>query len=167
MTAQLELATYGRLESRQDIRNYLFGGNATLTIVSKASGRRYTFRVQSAKKDRSQQWSTNNQDRNMFFVSLLTGGDNDSSYTYFGQLVRINPSGHSFKYIHGKKSSLRFDAPGVIAFRWFVDRLESHKSLESTEVWHEGSCGRCGRKLTVPESVKNGMGPECASKEGL
>lgn len=167
MTTQLELAPYGRLESRQDIRNYLFGGNATLTLVSKASGRRYTYKVKSAPLDRTQQWSTNNQNRNMFFVSLLTGSDNDSSYTYFGQLVRVEPSGHAFKYMHGKKSTLKFDAPGVIAFRWFIRQVEEHKSLESTEVWHEGSCGRCGRKLTVPESIKSGVGPECASKEGL
>ena len=26
-------------------------------------------------------------------------------------------------------------------------------------------CCRCGRKLTVPASIHNGMGPECASKE--
>jgi hypothetical protein len=34
-------------------------------------------------------------------------------------------------------------------------------------VWHEGRCGRCGRKLTVPESIESGFGPECASILGL
>jgi len=29
---------------------------------------------------------------------------------------------------------------------------------------HEGKCGRCGRKLTVPLSIETGIGPECASK---
>jgi hypothetical protein len=28
-------------------------------------------------------------------------------------------------------------------------------------VWHEGSCARCGKKLTVPESIESGFGPEC------
>jgi hypothetical protein len=32
---------------------------------------------------------------------------------------------------------------------------------ESLEIWHEGSCLRCGRKLTVPESIESGYGPEC------
>ena len=30
------------------------------------------------------------------------------------------------------------------------------------EVWHEGRCGRCGRKLTTPQSVETGFGPVCA-----
>lgn len=30
------------------------------------------------------------------------------------------------------------------------------------DVHHEGQCGRCGRKLTVPESIEHGIGPECA-----
>lgn len=34
----------------------------------------------------------------------------------------------------------------------------------SLEVWHEGRCGRCGRALTVPESIASGIGPVC---EGL
>jgi hypothetical protein len=29
------------------------------------------------------------------------------------------------------------------------------------EVWHEGRCGACGRRLTVPESIERGLGPEC------
>jgi len=28
-------------------------------------------------------------------------------------------------------------------------------------VFHEGACGRCGRTLTVPESIASGFGPEC------
>ena len=37
---------------------------------------------------------------------------------------------------------------------------------KTVEVWHEGICGRCGRKLTVPESVERGLGPECAGLVG-
>jgi hypothetical protein len=29
------------------------------------------------------------------------------------------------------------------------------------EFWHEGRCGRCGRRLTVPDSIASGYGPEC------
>lgn len=37
-------------------------------------------------------------------------------------------------------------------------------SLSRLQVWHEGRCGRCGRKLTVPSSIETGLGPECAGK---
>ena len=30
-----------------------------------------------------------------------------------------------------------------------------------------GKCGMCGHKLTTPESIKRGIGPECAGKLGL
>ena len=26
------------------------------------------------------------------------------------------------------------------------------------EIWHEGKCGKCGRTLTVPDSIINGLG---------
>jgi hypothetical protein len=45
-----------------------------------------------------------------------------------------------------------------------LDRLrEDHTGVlgRLLEVWHEGRCGRCGRALTVPESVERGIGPEC------
>ena len=33
--------------------------------------------------------------------------------------------------------------------------------ITKADGWHEGRCGRCGRKLTVPESIEAGYGPEC------
>jgi hypothetical protein len=41
------------------------------------------------------------------------------------------------------------------------DECELPKGLK---VHHEGRCCRCGRKLTVPESIETGLGPECASR---
>ena len=35
------------------------------------------------------------------------------------------------------------------------------------KVHHEGKCGRCGRKLTTPESCLRGIGPECWALMGM
>ena len=35
---------------------------------------------------------------------------------------------------------------------------------EHLEIFHEGRCCACGRKLTTPESILSGIGPECAKK---
>jgi hypothetical protein len=35
------------------------------------------------------------------------------------------------------------------------------------ELWHEGRCGKCGRALTVPESIESGLGPVCESREAI
>lgn len=157
---------YGQIRGREAIRKYLFAGNATFTLVSKKTGRRFTYRVKSAAKDREQNWSTNNQNRNFYFVSVLTGSDNTSSYQYIGELIREDPSGYRFRYRHGRKAKLGFDADSVRGFRWFLERIERQEPFaDSMEFWHEGQCGRCGRKLTVPESIEAGIGPECAGKE--
>lgn len=159
---------YGQLLGREAIRRYLLGGNCTLTLVSKTTGRRFTYRVKSAAKDRNQNWSTNNQNRDLFFVSVLTGGDNNSSYTYIGMLRRNahDNAGSTYQYQWGHKSKLRQVSAQSVAFDWFVKMMEQFKPFEDKmEFWHEGKCGRCGRKLTVPESVASGIGPECAGKE--
>jgi hypothetical protein len=36
----------------------------------------------------------------------------------------------------------------------------------SIEIWHEGTCCRCGKRLTVPASIELGMGADCAKEKG-
>jgi hypothetical protein len=157
---------YGKLVDPTSIRTYLFAGNSTFTLVSKATGRRFTYKVKSVAQDRNFQWSTNNQNRNFFFVSVLTGPDNTrDSYTYLGELIRQEPSGHCFAWRHGRKSAVSPDALSAKGFAWFVAKIESSSDIKDVlEFWHEGKCGRCGRTLTVPESIESGVGPECAGK---
>ena len=140
-----------------DVRTYLFAGRATLTLVSKKTGSRFTYRVSVPDSQRDAP--------KIYFVNLLTGSDNESAYTYIGQI--FSDGTH---YVHGKKSRISVDAPGVRAFEWFARMLLSPASPglpDSLEIWHEGKCGRCGRKLTVPESIERGIGPECADKMGM
>ena len=47
---------------------------------------------------------------------------------------------------------------------WFVSLLSGPDNENSFTVHHEGKCGCCGRSLTVPESIKRGIGPECWSR---
>lgn len=47
-------------------------------------------------------------------------------------------------------------------FAWFWRTLTSGREFPAGfEFWHEGRCARCSRRLTVPESVASGFGPEC------
>lgn len=157
---------YGQLHGRETIHNYVLGGNAVFTIVSKSTGRRFTYKVKSAPKDRNQNWSPNNQNRDMYFVSVRTGPDN---WDYIGFVKRNPHDNHDTKFffVHGGgKSKIRLEADSVKGFDWFIGRMEGFKPFEDQmEFWHEGKCGRCGRKLTVPESIEAGIGPECAGKE--
>lgn len=124
---------------------FIRGGNATFTITSKATGKRFTYRVRRPKADPTAP----------LFASLLTGPDNETSYTYIGIVSETG-----LRATRGSKVST--DAPGFRALEWFIRHLDT----DQVDMCHEGRCGRCGRKLTVPESVASGFGPECLGKTG-
>lgn len=128
---------------------FMFGGNATFTLVSKKTGTRFTYRMRKP-KDAAPHANT--------FVAVLTGSDNESSYSYLG-FFKVGKG-----YSYGSKSKIGPEAPSAVAFHWFANAMLSNKGLaafEQVEFYHEGSCCRCGRKLTVPESITDGIGPEC------
>lgn len=130
---------------------FVMAGNAYFTLRSKRTEARYTFRVAAPKS---------NQD--IRFVSLLVGPDNVSNYAYIG-LIKENG-----EFTLTKGSKMGEDTLPVRAFKWFYVYLrESTNRLQlpmDVEFWHEGRCGRCGRMLTVPESIAAGIGPECAGR---
>lgn len=127
----------------ENIQAFILGGKAVFTVANPETGNRYTYRVRASKDGR------------VHFVSLLTGSDNESDYSYIG-FIRDGAFFHG-----GAKSRAGRNAPGVVAFGW-VWRKRANPA--PAEVWHEGRCCRCGRKLTVPESIATGMGPECSGR---
>ncbi len=131
-----------------DTARFVMAGNATFTLVSKKTGARFTYRVREAKED----------DDSRMFVSVLTGSNNEGDYEYLGTIFEKK------RFCHGRKSRVGGESPSAKAFAWFFERLVRGGDLSECEVWHSGRCGRCGRKLTVPESVASGLGPECGSK---
>lgn len=123
--------------------DFISAGNARITMVSKKTGTRFTYRVRQPAEDKP------------FFVSLLTGSDNEGDYTFFGTIF----SDGSFR--HSPKSSIGKEAPSAVGFAWLLAHLAKDHLPETIELHHEGRCGRCGRTLTVPSSIESGFGPEC------
>ena len=120
---------------------FMFAGNSTFTVVNTKTENRFTFKVKKSK----------DKDSNIFFVSVLTGTD---TYTYLGTVIEG-------VYRHGKKSAVSSQAQSVKVFDYVLNKLKLGKLQDFVEVWHEGTCGKCGRALTVPSSILNGLGPEC------
>jgi hypothetical protein len=130
-------------------KNYILGGDATVTLVSKRTGDRFTYRVRRAPPRAGQA-----EDQLPYFVSVLTGPDNRHDYQFLGTIF---PDG---RYRHGTKSKLSPEAPSAVAWAW----TWAHLDTDRLEVWHEGRCSICGRSLTTPESVERGLGPVCYEK---
>jgi len=141
-------------ENAAELSAFCNAGNATFTIVSEKTGKRFTYRV-AFPTDRA----TGKLDRSsgIMFASALTGPDNTKNYSYFGNIRRD-------RFEVGRKSKLAADAPSVVAFAWFWQALTQQRLPPSLKVYHMGRCGRCNRPLTVPESIKAGIGPECATR---
>jgi hypothetical protein len=125
-----------------DPKTFIKAGKAFFTIKSKKTDARFTFKV------------TKCDEKDIWFVSVLTGSCNETDYSYMGCIF-----GDDFRLT--KKSRFNEDCLSYKAFNWMWNMLKSGNIPESMEFYHEGRCGRCGRKLTVPESIESGFGPEC------
>ena len=139
----------GQLTDAAAVLRFVRAGKATITLRSKKTDTRFTYRIKTS------------EDGLAYFVGVLTGQDNELDYSYLGRISRDI-------FWLGRKTprpgDVSKDAPSAKAFDWAWRLLVKGKMPDQLEIWHEGSCGRCGRKLTVPQSIAAGFGPECAGK---
>ena len=131
----------------ENLKNNIFAGNCTITIQSTATLDHYTYKIRSTK----------NKENPVYFVSVLTAGD---QYTYFASIfeskeLKITP-----------KSKMNSESKCFLAFKFFFLNLitNNQTQLSKLNIYHSGTCSKCGRKLTTPESVKLGIGPFCANR---
>ncbi len=112
----------------------------------------YTYKVQRKEGE----WQGKPQVT--WFVSLLTGSDNTNwqNYTYMGLL-----DADAMTLRLTAKSKYKDTTAPVLVLRKLLSALREGVALPDDYLHHEGRCGRCGRVLTVPSSVANGIGPEC------
>ncbi len=142
-----------KITSAKIALTFMLAGNAYFTVRSTKTGTRYTFRIAKAKDDK-------NSERfhaDTYFVSMLTGSSNESDYSYMG-IIRDK------QFRTTARSRFVANSTPVLAFKWMFSILLADHMPSTMELWHEGRCGRCGRKLTVPESIEAGIGPECATR---
>ena len=84
----------------------------------------------------------------------------EGNWTYLGEV-------NSFKLEcrPTKSSQLTLAAPEFKAINWAMGMVAVDKEPPGEAViMHAGMCGRCGRELTDPESIRRGFGPECFKK---
>lgn len=141
-------------------KTFVLAGNATFTVdiphewaATHGSKPHYTFMVRK-KEDRSR------QGQHVYFVSILSGPDNTHDYKYVGMLNAQTGAVRSTA-----KSAMPADSLPIrllnrsLALVWTGDTSPMEQA--GFKLHHEGRCGRCRRKLTVPESIESGLGPEC------
>ena len=131
---------------------FMLAGDAHVTFQSRRTGTRFTYHVEQAAESRTP------GNPPPHFVSVLDGPDH---YSFLGTVFNRTI------YAPGKRSHIATDAPSAVAFAWVWKYLSSGRMHPELAIYHEGRCGRCGRRLTTPESIETGLGPVCAQKMGL
>jgi len=125
---------------------------ATVTIENTATGGRVTLRFRKpALKDGQDEESA------PVFVDVMNGPDNESNFGFVGTL-----RGNSLLVSPRAGVNPALAAHTKVVLDWTLGAAEKG-DLRTVRVQHSGCCGRCGRKLTVPSSIDNGLGPECVN----
>lgn len=139
--------------------HFFFGGRAIFTIENTITQERRTYKIRRGEF----------MGRIYYNVFFLNGPDNTRSYAYIG---KINPNTGEITFTD--KSKIKDEVnPTLKGIRYlmttlFSSRLDRFMRIDDClEIHHSGHCGCCGRLLTVPSSVKSGVGPECAKRRGL
>lgn len=128
-------------------KEFFTAGKAIFT-VSNPKGQRYTFKINKLK------------DKDVYFVSLLTGPENTRDYTYLGLLL---PDKAEVRLT--AKSKYTEESLPVKVIRWLIKIVWKGQTVpEGYYLNHMGRCGCCGRPLTVPESIESGLGPICGNR---
>lgn len=146
-TGQTDSTMRGLLESGKR-RAYILAGKATITVQGKTD--RFTYRIVKS-------IPTDQYPDIVHWVGVLTGPDNTKDYHRLGMITADG------KFIVLEKFGISRTAPSARAFDWISRNME-HPTMD---VWHEGSCGKCGKKLTVITSIARGLGPKCAGDVGI
>ena len=132
-------------------QNAILAGKAFVTFLNTQTQKRFTYRITQIKDratgEKLQRW----------FVSVLTGSNNESSYRYIGWI------NNNFVFKHTATSKINASAQSVKAFENVFGRIVNQQPHDFLQIWHEGKCLCCGKKLTVPSSIQSGLGPICAS----
>jgi hypothetical protein len=151
MTATL----FGEQKTMPVTKEFVLAGDAIFTVEMPGGGH-HTFRVQHVEP--SDRWP-----HETWFVKALTGPDNENSYSYLGKLDPFTG-----QMATTAKSCWPADALPVRLLNRILARIwcDDHAAYEwhGYKTHHEGRCGRCGRRLTVPKSIESGIGPECARR---
>ena len=146
-----------------DKLKFITAGKSTFTIANTETTNRFTFMVKAPTETTAAGGKRIDRNSNVRFVSVLTGPDNENSYSFLGTIFL--DGNKAPRYQPSRKSRFEMSAISQLTIDWLITRLKTVNALPDFITFHHcGYCGRCGRKLTVPESIESGFGPECINK---
>lgn len=142
---------YGKfILDTNSIYDFILAGNSRFTIHNKSTDGRFTYKVFKASAGPA------------YYVSVCYGYE---KYMYAGFLAKSEKC--VVEYKQGCKGKLNSDSNSIRVLIGVIRLAKTERLSDNIEVLHFNECGKCGRELTDPVSIKTGIGPMCAKKLGL
>lgn len=134
-----------RLTDPAVIRRYILGGNGVVTLKS-PSGVHHTYLFKKPK-------NPSDFPDDIIFVYAV----HDGNKLFYVGMVEAG--------VFRLTRSSRFlnDTPIVKGARFIMKMSTRYVNTEMV-LYHEGMCSVCGRLLTSPKSIENGIGPRCMKR---
>lgn len=128
------------------IRSFLLGGNCRCMIGNQKTGNCFSYHIKQGSK-------------RLYFVNVET----PAGRVYAGYIQDMsNKEGHRYMYVKGTNGAMSESLMPIQALLYVLNRADCLPA--GVYVEHYGKCGVCGRKLTDPESMERGIGPNCIKK---
>lgn len=135
---------------KQNALEYITAGNATFTIETKKYDEGYTYKMVHDTRDKCE---------HRYKVYRMFGADNENDYTFIG--IYYKDTG-TYKSKAPKDNKPLYDR--LLAAFLKMLHTENEPWYDTCKFYKSINCAVCGRKLTTPESIERGIGPECYEK---
>lgn len=147
--------------SMKDAKRFVTAGKAFVTI-SNGRGEHFTFKIVEWKRR-----DNDSRQTKRFSVAVLVAPDNEKDYAPLGILYTSTWT----LYPSSRPDAVTSTSKQFKVAEWMFSHIAKEQEFSGKSsgysLRHDGRCGRCALKLTTPESIDTGYGPECASVMGV
>lgn len=134
---------------------YMLAGKSEFVLHSTKTNQDFCYRLNKKEK-------IDKENEYIYFLNIKQGRD----WKYAGVIWFKNEE-NKFYFSKGAKGEIDSNNLDVKSLVFVLNKLQQGLEPQYCLVYHTGKCGRCGKKLTTPESILTGLGPECCKKVGI
>lgn len=132
-----------QLKTVDEVQTHVFGGRAHLSIVSKKTNAHFTYRIVQFKYQ--------------FLYAVWVRVN--TKYMYLGTW-----NNKERKFIWNANKGIPREWKRYKAFLWVMGFVFNNIMPSDVFIYRDERCRACGKRLTNPQSIKFGIGPECIKR---
>lgn len=144
----------GKIEQDKALQ-FILAGKCEFVLHSTKTGEDFKFAM-------TKQQTKEDENKYIYFLNTMHGYEK----TYAG-VVWFDDKAQEFKFSQGKKGQIDNKNLSIRSLIFVLNKLLKEETVQYLDVFHVGRCGKCGKKLTTPESILTGLGPTCSKKAGV